>query len=166
MPIRVFTFAEFAVWYKLSDYSARKLLRSGAVPALKTPSGWRIPDPGPTLVEMTRQQAALLAETPFIRGCEVADLMNVSERRVRRLAELGRLQCQMRGSRRVYSLASVEACMARRHTGGRSRSHSDIRPSVRAWAAESLAKLLKERGVAVPDFLRKARTQNDAETAP
>ena len=147
---------QFRALYQLGEKTVRRMLQSGQLMPVKTPGGhWRIFDPGSDIVELTRRQAAELAATPFIRGCEVADLMGISERRVRRLAEQGKLRYQMRGSRRVYALAEIEDYMAQRHGGYRKARHSDVRPRVRRWAADTLAKTLRERGVTVPDFLQK-----------
>jgi hypothetical protein len=66
MLTRILTLAEFRAWYKLGKKSARKMLQSGQIVALKTPGGWRIPDLGPNLLELTRRRAENLEEVPFI----------------------------------------------------------------------------------------------------
>jgi hypothetical protein len=66
MLTRILTLAEFRAWYKLGEKSARKMLQSGQIVALKTPGGWRIPDLGPNLLELTRRRAENLEEVPFI----------------------------------------------------------------------------------------------------
>jgi len=161
---RILTMLQFRAVYQLGERSVRRLLHSGELAGIRTGAGWRIVDPGPELLQLMRMQATELAGVPFIRACEVAELMGVSERRVRRLAEVGKLQYRMKGARRLYALASIEAYMARRH-GCRKQTHKDVRPWVRHWAREMLAKRLKEQGVVLPDFLQDEHADKPTNTA-
>lgn len=155
---------QFQVVYQIGEKAVRRLLYSGELAGIRTGAGWRIVDPGPELLDLMRMQAAELASVPFIRGGEAADLMNVSDRRVRRLGELGTLQYEMRGSRRVYSLESIAAYMAQRHSGHRKQSHTDVRPWVRRWAAANVAAVLRDREIPVPDFLENELAGNSAKS--
>lgn len=134
MLIRNFTLFEFAVWYGLDRRTVRKMLRNSQLHGLRTPAGWRIPDPGPPLVERMRQQYLALEDAPFIRGVEAAELMGISSRRVRKLAEEGQLPCRMRAGRRLYALADILAVLDRRTQGRQRQPGSYARPWVMDWA--------------------------------
>jgi hypothetical protein len=90
-----------------------------------------------------RQQTQELAAVPFIRGTEACQLMGISGRRLRQLAEDGRVDFKLHGTRRVYALQTLLDHMGRR---GRSRGQRDgyRRPFVMEWARELIDRKLPE----------------------
>jgi hypothetical protein len=100
---RIFTLTEFAVWYRLDRRTVLRMLNKGQLAGIRTPAGWRIPDPGPQLLERLRQQQqAALVDIRFVRGVEAAALLGVSDRWIRRLAADGTLPYAVQDNRRVY----------------------------------------------------------------
>lgn len=79
-----------------------------------------------------------LADIPYIRGVEVAELLGVSTRRVRRMAEVGLMPCRVKNGRRVYSLADIVAVANRRKQGRKRQPGSYVRPWVLDWARKKM----------------------------
>jgi len=139
MPVlvRILNMQEFCIWYGLGRTAIRKMLKTGQLQGIRTPAGWRIPDPGPVLLERMRQQAVALEQAPFIRGVEVAELVGLTPRWVRRMAEQGLLPSTRQGKRRLYKLADVLDLMdQRRKKVPRRGSGTYIRPEVIRWASQ------------------------------
>jgi hypothetical protein len=138
---RILTSRQFQAVYQVGERLARQMCRRGVVPAIKTPAGWRIVDPGPVLLELARRQAQELVAVPFIIGVEASQLAGISDRRLRQLAEAGEIDFKLSGKRRQYALQSLLNYMARR---GRSRDQRNgyCRPWVVAWAKELIERQL------------------------
>lgn len=144
MLTRVLTVPEFAAFYQLDRRTVRKMLALGQLAGIRTPAGWRIPDPGALLLARLRQQQAALCDVPFIRGVEVAELLNVSSRRVRRMAEDGVLPCRVSRGRRLYALSDIIAVINGRSQPRSRQSGSYARPWLLAWARKNLADATKQ----------------------
>lgn len=115
------------------------MLLQGQLAGIRTPAGWRVFDPGPTLLDRLRQQSMALEDTALLRGCEVAQLLRVSTRWVRKMAEAGKLPFRSRHGRRVYALADVLSVRDRPHEKRQPGSY--VRPSVVAWARKQMAEV-------------------------
>ena len=140
MLVRIFTLPEFAAWYQLDKRTVRKMLRTGQVHGVQTPAGrWRIPDVGSVLLERMRQRYLALEDAAFIRGVEAAELLGISSRRVRKMAEEGTLPCKMRAGRRLYALGDILAVLDRRKCKAKRGSGSYVRPEVLKWAKQQVA---------------------------
>ena len=137
MP-RILSMLQFCVWYGLGRKTIRNMLRAGDLQGIRTPVGWRIVDPSRELFEILRRRAIEIDQACFLRGIEVAELLGMSTRRVRRLAEDGRLRFRMIGKRRAYPLASVVGFIAQRERGAKRGTGSYSRPTVMAWARKRL----------------------------
>jgi hypothetical protein len=135
---RILTMLEFEALYKVGRASVRKMLKNGQLEGIRTPSGWRICDPGPALFRILRNRAAELERVPFIRGSEVALLLGISPRRVRQVAENGTIACYYYGRNRVYALFDVLDLVASRERGKRG-SGKYARTAVLLWAAKRIA---------------------------
>jgi hypothetical protein len=140
---RILTMLQFQGLYGVGAKTTRRLLHSGEVGGLKTGAGWRILDPGPVLLELVRHQTQELVAVPFVRGVEASALLRISSRRLRQLAESGKIEFKLRGTRRLYALQSLLDYMASR---GDSRDQHDgyRRPWVMAWARELIDRKLPE----------------------
>ncbi len=143
MLVPVHNLWQFCAVYHLGRASVRRMLKTGQLQGIRTGAGWRIPDPGPVLVERVRQQCLALEDVPFVRGSEVAQLMGITPRRVRQLAEAGILPCRMRSHRRVYALADVIAVIKRRQEIREPGTY--IRSWVLEWAKERVAEALQPK---------------------
>jgi len=135
---------QFRAVYQLGEKSIRKMLYSGELMGMRTPAGWRIVDPGPALLELMQQEAQKLATVPFIRGNEASELLEISDRRLRQLAESGEIEYKLSGVRRVYALQSLIELMSRRSERGRAQEGGCSRPWVKRWAREAIAKQLQQ----------------------
>ena len=151
---------QFRVLYQIGEKTARRMLQSGDILGFKTPGGsWRIPDPGPTVVEIMQRKTMPLLEAPFIRGVEARSFLAITDRRLRQLAERGEIAYELHGQRRVYRLRSLLDYMARR---GRKPVQRDgyVRPQVMAWARRMLRQTLQEQGMQAPDLLKESPSEN------
>lgn len=138
---RILTSRQFQAVYQVGERLARQMCKRGVVPAIKTPAGWRIVDPGPALLELVRQQAQELVAVPFIRGVEACQLAGISDRRLRQLAETGEIEFKLSGKRRLYALRSLLCYMSRRGLSHDQRN-GYCRPWVVAWAKELIERQL------------------------
>src|SRR5215469_12611804 len=115
MVSRVLTLAEFSAFYQMDRRTVRKMLAAGQLAGVKTLAGWRIPDVGFELLQRARQQQLPLPDIAYITGIEAAQLVGVTPRWIRLLAERGELPCQIKNGRRLYALRDIDA-VARRRT--------------------------------------------------
>jgi len=161
---RILTARQFRAAYQLSDRVARRMCQRGEIPAFKAGARWRVVDVGEHMVQLARRQAAALETTPFLRGVEAAQLMGISDRRLRQLAEAGNVEFKLHGTRRLYALQSLLDYMAR---SGQNRAQRGgyARPYVMEWARQLVAQKLAEYSFEndLPDSALPAPSANQAQ---
>jgi hypothetical protein len=143
IPARVLTMFEFEAIYDTTSNTIRRMIERKQLQAFRVGKRWFIVDPGPTAVQMARDQAVSLDSVAFIRPSEVAQVLHLSSRRVRQLTANGTLEARWTGSKHVYALADVLKFGLRRERLARaSKGHGEgpyIRREVIAWASRRLA---------------------------
>ena len=142
---RILSMLQFEAVYGVGRNSVRKMLKDGRLHGIRTPAGWRIADPGPTLFERVRRMSNELREICILRGVEVAELLGVSTRRVRQMAEKGVLRYETRGKKRLFRLASVLEIIKEREKGKKRGTGSYIRPAIITWAILEIARAANAR---------------------
>ena len=149
MSQRWISTAEFCATYgyahKETVYALRK---KGYIHGVKRFGKWYFLDPG--LFEGTDARIRELDKIPILRGEEVAKILHVIPRRVRTLAEQGRLPYRLIGNNRRYSVNDLRQLLgyrlareARAYTSPRRPivTSEHVERAVIRWALERLADL-------------------------
>lgn len=136
---KILSMRQFEVWYGLGRPTIRRMLLSGDLEGIKTTAGWRIVDPSPLLFQRLVDRATGIERACFLQAVEVAALLGMSSRRLRRLAEEGKIHFEWHGKRRLYPLAEVRRLLSEREQGRKRGSGSYVRLQVISWAKKRLA---------------------------
>ncbi len=129
------TLRELCTDLGISDKTARRMIARGEMKGVKVGRQWRVLLPEKLNLHVPFRG---IEGFWFLRGTEVAELLQISPRAVRQMAKSGRIEFEWIGKKRAYSVAAVRKALVARLSGGKRPSASHARQIVMEWAKRSL----------------------------
>ena len=137
---RFYTLPDFCLIFGLGRRTVKKHIKEGNLKGFRLPNGrWRIREPDLQAIPTSNTKPRRPADEIFLlKSAEVADLVGVTPRAIRLMAQEGRIDFEWIAGSRRYSLQSVRQVIASRIGGKRGRRNQ--RKAVVDWAKQKLAK--------------------------
>jgi hypothetical protein len=141
---------EFALTYGVCQWTVREWVKRGKIRSRRV-AGMPLMVLDPELLENVQPAPLELNDQdkiPLLRGNEVARMLGISTRRVRQLAETGKLNCRVLFRSRRYSVSDIRKIIAYRAArenlpNGTTETPSlkarQVREAVVKWAMQRLA---------------------------
>ena len=136
---RFYSLPDFCLIFGFDRRTVKKYIKQGDLKGFRLPGGqWRIREPEWQTAPNTKQRRPA-DEIFLLKSAEVADLVEVTPRAIRLMAQEGRIDFEWIGGTRRFSLQSVRQAIALRIGGKRGRRRNQ-RKAIVAWARQKLAK--------------------------